>query len=113
MNAVGACFPAARELDTEAVVRSRFYTDCRESCLHEAGDFLIAESEGALSREHLLGEIGEVLLGKVPGRVSSEDITVYESLGVAVEDLAAAHAIHRRAIENGEGQWLEWGGPRR
>jgi ornithine cyclodeaminase/alanine dehydrogenase-like protein (mu-crystallin family) len=113
VNAVGACFPAARELDTEAVVRSRFYTDCRESCLHEAGDFLIPESEGALSREHLLGEIGEVLLGKVPGRVSSEDITVYESLGVAVEDLAAAHAIHGRAVETGEGQWLEWGGPRR
>ena len=52
-----------------------------------------------------------MLLGKVPGRVSPEDITVYESLGVAVEDLAAAHAIHRRAIETGAGTWLDWGGP--
>ena len=111
VNAVGACFPASRELDTEAVVRSRFFTDCRESCLQESGDFLIPRSEGALHEEHLLGEIGEVLLGTVRGRTSPEDITVYESLGVAVEDLAAAHAIHQRAVETGEGQWLEWGGP--
>ena len=111
VNAVGACFAASRELDTDAVRRARFYTDCRESCLHEAGDFVIPRDQGALPDGHLLGELGEVLLGKVPGRVSPEDITVYESLGVAIEDLAAAHAIHRRAIETGAGTWLEWGGP--
>jgi ornithine cyclodeaminase len=93
------------------VRRARFYTDCRESCLHEAGDFLIPRNQGALPDLHLLGELGEVLLGKVPGRMSPDDITVYESLGVAIEDLAAAHAIHRRAIETGAGTWLEWGGP--
>jgi ornithine cyclodeaminase len=55
--------------------------------------------------------VGEVFLGTVRGRISPGEITVYESLGVAVEDLAAAHAIHRRAIETGAGAWLEWGGP--
>jgi ornithine cyclodeaminase/alanine dehydrogenase-like protein (mu-crystallin family) len=113
VNAVGSCFPAARELDTEAVKRSRFVTDCRESCVKEAGDFLIPLREGAIGDSHLLGEIGDVFLGKLQGRTSPEDITVYESLGVAIEDLASAHAIHRRAIERGEGEWLEWGGPER
>jgi ornithine cyclodeaminase/alanine dehydrogenase-like protein (mu-crystallin family) len=111
VNAVGACFPTARELDSEAVRRSRFYTDCRESCEKEAGDFLIPCGEGAIDGAHLRGELGEVLIGTVEGRTSRDDITVYESLGVAMEDLAAAHAIHRRAIETGAGIWLEWGGP--
>jgi alanine dehydrogenase len=111
VNAVGACFPTHRELDTEAVRRARFYTDCRESCLKEAGDFLIARDEDHLPEAHLLGEIGDVLLGNVPGRLTLDDITIYESLGVAVEDLAAAHAIHRRAVENAEGTWLDWGVP--
>jgi ornithine cyclodeaminase len=111
VNAVGACFAATRELDTEAVRRSRFYTDCRESCLNESGDFLIARQEGAITDSHLLGELGEVLIGKAPGRQSLSDITVYESLGIALEDLASAHEIHRRALETGKGTWLEWGGP--
>ena len=111
VNAVGACFPTTRELDTEAVRRARLYTDCRESCVNEAGDFLIPRHEGAITDAHLVGEVGEVLLGRVPGRRSSDEITIYESLGVAVEDLAAAHAIHRRALETGGGTWLEWGGP--
>jgi ornithine cyclodeaminase/alanine dehydrogenase-like protein (mu-crystallin family) len=111
VNAVGSCFPVAREIDTETVRRSRFYTDCRESCLKEAGDFLIPLREGAIAESQLLGEIGDVFLGKVPGRTSPSDITVYESLGIAIEDLASAHAIHRVARERGEGQWLEWGGP--
>ncbi len=111
VNAVGACFAATRELDTEAVARARLYTDCRESCLSEAGEFLIARREGAIGDAHLLGELGEVLLGRVPGRLADDDVTVYESLGVALEDLAAAHFIHRRAVETGAGTWLDWGGP--
>jgi len=111
VNAVGACFAATRELDTEAVKRARFYTDCRESCVNESGDFLIARREGAITDSHLLGEVGEVLIGKAPGRASRDDVTVYESLGIAVEDLASAHEIHRRALEKGLGTWLEWGGP--
>jgi alanine dehydrogenase len=111
VNAAGACFAKSRELDTEAVHRARFFTDCRESCLNEAGDFLIARAEGAIDDAHLLGEIGDVFLGKLEGRRSERDITIYESLGIAIEDLAAAHYIHRRAVETGAGTWLEWGGP--
>jgi ornithine cyclodeaminase len=111
VNAVGACFPNAREVDTEAVRRARLYTDCRESCVMEAGDFIIPRNEGAIDDGHLVGEVGDVFLGRIPGRRSPDEITLYESLGVAVEDLAAAHAIHRRARETGAGTWLEWGGP--
>ena len=111
VNAVGACFPTTRELDTDAVRRARFYTDCRESCLAEAGDFRIPLAEGAIDEAHLRGEIGEVLLGRVAGRDGPGDITVYESLGIALEDLAAAQFIHRQARTTGAGTWLEWGGP--
>ena len=111
VNAAGACFAKSRELDTDAVLKARFFTDCRESCLNEAGDFLIPRAEGAIDDAHLLGEIGSVFLGKLPGRISERDITIYESLGIAIEDLAAAHYIHRRARETGTGTWLEWGGP--
>ena len=111
VNAVGACFPSSRELDTEAVRRARFFTDCRESCLNESGDFRLARAEGAIGDDHLLGEMGDVFLGKVPGRVARDDITVYESLGIAIEDLAAAHYIRQSAVDAGGGTWLEWGGP--
>jgi ornithine cyclodeaminase/alanine dehydrogenase-like protein (mu-crystallin family) len=110
VNAAGACFASSRELDGEAVRRARFFTDSRESCLNESGDFRIARDEGAIDADHLLGEIGDVLLGKVAGRLSPEDITVYESLGIAIEDLAAAHAIHQRAMAAGAGVWLDWSG---
>jgi len=110
INAVGACFSVTRELDTAAVKRARFFTDCRDSCLNEAGDFLIPCKEGAITESHLLGELGEVFLDKVAGRVAADDVTIYESLGIALEDLAAAHEIHRRAVESGAGTWLEWGG---
>ncbi len=111
VNAVGACFAATRELDTDAVKRSRFFTDRRESCLAEAGDFLLAKREGAIDDTHLLGELGDVFLGRLAGRTSPDDVTVFESLGIAVEDLASAHFLHARAQASGEGTWLEWGGP--
>jgi ornithine cyclodeaminase len=111
VNAAGACFKETRELDTEAVKRARLFTDCRESCVNEAGDFLLPRAEGAIGDAHLLGEVGDVFLGRLEGRRTPEDITIYESLGIAVEDLASAHYIHRRALETGKGTWLEWGGP--
>jgi len=112
VNAVGACFPAARELDTSAVVRSRFYVDRRESALNEAGDFLIPRNEGAIGDGHIVGEIGEVLIGKAPGRVAPGEITVFKSLGIAIEDLAAAHLVHTRARAAGKGLAVDLGGRR-
>jgi ornithine cyclodeaminase len=111
INAAGACFPTTRELDSEAVRRARLFTDCRESCENEAGDFRLAREEGAITDAHLLGEIGAVFLGRLAGRTAREEITIYESLGIALEGLAAAHFIHARAVESGQGTWVEWGGP--
>lgn len=112
VNAVGACFPKARELDTEAVVRSRLYVDRRESARNEAGDFLIPKSEGAIGDDHIVGEIGEVLIGKAPARRSPGEITLFKSLGIAVEDLAAAHLILERARALGKGMSIDFGGRR-
>ncbi|MGO9829525.1 MAG: ornithine cyclodeaminase family protein [Myxococcaceae bacterium] len=110
VNAAGACFATHRELDTDAVQRGRLYTDCRDSCLNESGDFLIPRGAGAFGENHLLGEVGEVLTGKLPGRLSDADVTIFKSLGIAIEDLASAHAIHQRALATGSGVWLDWNG---
>jgi alanine dehydrogenase len=89
VNAVGAHTPHTRELDTLAVTRSRFYVDLRSSALAEAGDFLIPRDEGAVGDDHIVGEIGEVLEGRAPGRTDGDQVTVFKSLGLAVQDLAA------------------------
>ncbi|HEY2924879.1 MAG TPA: ornithine cyclodeaminase family protein [Candidatus Eisenbacteria bacterium] len=112
VNAVGACFATGRELDTPAVARARLYVDRRESVYHEAGDFLIPRAEGAIGEDHIVGEIGEALLGRVPGRRSAEEITLFKSLGLAVEDLAAAHYVYVNALKTGAGTAIELGGRR-
>lgn len=103
VNAVGACTPNARELDTATVIRARLFVDRRESALNEPGEILTPLREGAIGEDHILGEIGELVVGRVTGRVSAEDITLFESLGLTVEDLAAARHIYRRALELGRG----------
>lgn len=110
VNAVGACVPKARELDTDAVARARVFVDCRESAMNESGDLLIPIQEGALTEEHLLGEISDLLLERVEGRTADDDITVFKSLGIAVEDLAAATHVLRRAREEGVGTEVALGG---
>lgn len=106
LNAAGACTPHARELDSAAVARSRLFTDRRESLLAEAGDFLLARGEGAVTDAHIQGEIGEVLEGKIPGRRSDDEITLFKSLGIAVEDLAAGWHVYRKALAAGRGSAL-------
>jgi len=103
VNAVGSCFPTARELDTETVAHSSFFTDRRESCLNEAGDYILAAAEGAVGPDHIKAELGEVLAGMHPGREHEDEVTVFESLGIAVEDLASAELVVRRARERGVG----------
>ncbi len=112
INAVGSSVAFTRELDTTAVVKSRLFVDRRESTLNEAGDFLMPKKEGAITDDHILGEIGELLIGKVQGRQSPDEITLFKSLGLAVEDIAAAHHIYRRALETGRGTSVELGGTR-
>lgn len=112
INAVGACFPTTRELDTDAVRRARLYVDRRESALAEPGDILIPLREGAITTDHIIAEIGELLLegGNHLGRHGANEITLFKSLGLAVEDLAAAHHIYQRAAAEGVGNWIVLGG---
>lgn len=103
VNAVGSSQPMYRELDSEAVRRSRLFVDRRESTVNEAGDYLIPLQEGVIGDDHIVAEIGEVAAGIADGRLSTEEITLFKSLGLAIEDLAAARWIHQRAIETGAG----------
>ena len=112
VNAVGASTPNARELDTAAVRGATLFVDCRESALNEAGDFLIPKREGAISDDHIRGELGEVLLERIPGRQSHDEITLFKSLGIAVEDVVAAHHIYQRATADGAGTRIALGGRR-
>jgi ornithine cyclodeaminase len=100
VNLVGSSGPAQAEADNEVVRRARYIVDSRDSALAKAAEFLRARAAGAVDDDHLLGEIGEVLLGRLPGRTDAADITVYKSVGHAVQDLAAAAYLY----ESGAGQ---------
>jgi ornithine cyclodeaminase/alanine dehydrogenase-like protein (mu-crystallin family) len=108
INAVGACVPNARELDAETMAAAALFTDSRESVTSEAGDYLLAQAEGAIGPDHVKAEIGELLTGTAPGRSSDGEITIFESLGLAVEDLAAAWLAYRKAAELGAGTWVDF-----
>ena len=112
VNAAGSSVKFTRELDTEAVVRSRLFVDRRESTVNEAGDFLFPKDEGAIDDAHIVGEIGEILLAEVAGRESAEEITLFKSLGLAVEDLVSAHYVLERARAEGVGVSVPLGGLR-
>jgi ornithine cyclodeaminase/alanine dehydrogenase-like protein (mu-crystallin family) len=103
INAVGTSFPGIRELDGPAVARSRLFVDLRESALAQAGEFQMARDEGLIDDDHILGEIGEISLGQVEGRLTAEDVTLYKSLGLVVQDLAAAHHVYKKAVTRGVG----------
>ena len=107
INAVGASLPTTRELDTAAVAMSRIFVDRRESALNEAGDLLIPISEGAITADAICGEIGDLLARSAPGRSSPTEITLFKSLGLAIEDLATAMYLRREAERDGSGTWIE------
>jgi ornithine cyclodeaminase len=110
VNAVGSASPTMRELDTQAVIHARVFVDSRESARHEAGDLLIPMKEGAFSEDHIAGEIGDVITGDVVGRRTDREITLFKSLGVAAQDLAAARFIVEKAINERAGTTVELGG---
>jgi ornithine cyclodeaminase/alanine dehydrogenase-like protein (mu-crystallin family) len=107
LNVVGSSIPSAAEIDTAAVVRSRFFVDYRNSTVNEGGEYLRALQSGAITAAHIAGEIGEVANGRQPGRTSRDEVTLYKSLGVAPQDLAAAHYVLDRARAAGIGQLIE------
>jgi len=96
INAVGSSTALSRELDTATIVKSKLFTDRYESLFNEAGDFLIPKKEGAVTDEHVKGEIGEVLSGTKKGRENDEEITVFKSLGIAAEDIFSAYHIYEK-----------------
>lgn len=97
VNAVGACRAGDRELDSALVQKSLFFVDSRESATKESGDYLIPLEEGIINSGHIVGEIGDILTRKIEGRKSDEAITIFESLGLAIEDLASAHFLYEEA----------------
>jgi ornithine cyclodeaminase len=103
VNAVGSSIPTTRELDGETVAAASLFVDRRESTENESGDYLIALREGAIAPGHIRAELGEVLVGAAPGRTSDAELTLFKSLGIAVEDLAAAQHVVARARETGAG----------
>lgn len=103
VNVIGGRPPQMREVDVATVADSAFYVDRRESAENEAYDYRDALESGAIGPDHIKGEIGEVLIGAAPGRSGPDELTVFRSLGLAVEDLAAAEYVVRRARETGTG----------
>jgi ornithine cyclodeaminase/alanine dehydrogenase-like protein (mu-crystallin family) len=112
VNAVGTSQPHARELDSAAVVRSRLYVDRRESALNEPGDILVPLKAGDITPEHIVAELGEVLIGRAGARGGADEITLFKSLGLAIEDLAAASYAFDAATRAGAGVRVELGGAR-
>lgn len=104
--AVGACRPDQREMDAALVARSRVFVDSRAGALAEAGDIVLAIREGVVTEGHITGELGELAAGAVAGRSSQREVTLFKSLGMAVEDVAAAHLAYRRATERGLGRGI-------
>jgi ornithine cyclodeaminase len=104
----GASISSAREVDSATMAASSLFVDRRESTRNESGDFLIALREGAIADDHIRAEIGEVLIGAAQGRSHLGEITLFKSLGLAIEDLAAAEYLYRRADAAGAGTWVEY-----
>ncbi|OYY72577.1 ornithine cyclodeaminase family protein [Sphingomonas sp. 28-63-12] len=97
LTLVGSAIPSTAEVDAHAVRRSRFYVDSRPAALAAAGELRRAIEAGMVDETHIIGEIGDVVDGRVAGRVSAHDITIYKSLGIAAQDLAAAHLLWSKA----------------
>jgi ornithine cyclodeaminase/alanine dehydrogenase-like protein (mu-crystallin family) len=103
INAVGAHTPRSRELDSETVARARLFAESRPVLLAEAGDVLIPIGEGLISEAHILGEIGDVAAGTLPGRIGRDDVTIFKSTGIALEDVITAKVVYDRAKAAGIG----------
>jgi ornithine cyclodeaminase len=108
INAIGTHSPASREIDGATMAAARIFVDRRESGLNESGDYLLAAKEGLVTPESILGEIGELLTGAKSGRTSEDEITLFKSLGLAIEDVAAAEYLYRKAQAGSAGTWVDF-----
>lgn len=107
VNAIGTHSPNSREIDSATMAAARIFVDRRESALNESGDYLLAAKEGLINADSIAGEIGELLIGTKPGRNSVNEITLFKSLGLAIEDVACAEYLYQRALSANSGTWVE------
>ena len=103
---VGACRPDQQEMPPALVARGRLYVDSKAAAVVESGDVVMNVKSGLFDESHIRGEIGELVLGRVDGRKTAGEITIFKSLGMAVEDVVAADLVFRRAAESGAGTEL-------
>ncbi len=108
LNAVGAFTPSTRELSSGVIARARVYVDTRAGAFSEAGDLLLAQNETRFTLDDVVGEVGEVVLGKAPGRQSASDVTVYKSVGAAFLDAATAQLAFQQAGHQAAGPVYEF-----
>jgi ornithine cyclodeaminase len=108
LNVVGSSIPTTSEIDVDTVARSRFFVDLRHSALALAGDFRRARDAGVVDDSHILGSIGDVMDGRVSGRTSADDVTLFKSLGMICEDLVSAVDLLAQAEERNLGHVIEW-----
>jgi len=108
VNLVGAAIRTSFEADNDVVTDSKFYIDYLESAMIQAGELLNAIEEGLINEKHIIGEIGDVLLGNCVGRENDQEITVYKSLGVSAQDLAAGTCAYNNALKKGLGILIDW-----
>jgi ornithine cyclodeaminase len=108
INAVGSSIATARELDGTTIAATSLFVDRRESTVNESGDYLFALKEEAIpGPEHIRAELGEILTGTARGRTSPDEITLFKSLGLAIEDLASAAFLYEKARQSGRGVWVD------
>ncbi len=107
INSIGSFSPQTREVDDETVRQARIYVDALVPCLDEAGDLLIPMGQGVISQNDIIGDLGELALGKKSGRESDRDITFFKSVGLSVQDVIVAQQIHAKAVDQGVGQVIE------
>jgi ornithine cyclodeaminase/alanine dehydrogenase-like protein (mu-crystallin family) len=108
VNAIGTHSPNSREVDSATMAAARIFVDRRESALNESGDYLLAAKEGLVTPESIVGEIGELLIGTKAGRTSETEITLFKSLGLAIEDVVCADYVYRKALAENAGSWIEF-----
>jgi len=106
VNAIGTHSPNSREIDSATIAAARIFVDRRESALNEAGDYLLAAKEGLIDADSILGELGELLIGTKQGRNSVDEITLFKSLGLAIEDVACAEYLYQKALSQNFGTWV-------
>ena len=106
INAIGTHSPNSREIDSATMAAARIFVDRCESALNEAGDYLLAAKEGLINADSILGEIGELLIGTKQGRNSVDEITLFKSLGLAIEDVACAEYLYQKALSQSFGTWV-------